>query len=257
MMKTSFISAIALCSVLCSGFVVPTASVQADSESLHTSALEQRVAARRAARWLEQREESYEQSQAYLRRQARLRARQEHEEQFAPQPTTTTVAIGNTTDYTDILERTEERRQERLEDEPTSYHMEIITATNAERRKHGLLPLTYNRLLEQSAQAHADDMFDRDYFSHENLEGKRSGDRIKDIGYGVVDQNTCNCRYQIFLGENIAKGQTSVAQVIREWMASPSHRDAILSPDYKEIGVGIVGNIWVQNFGGVNITPLQ
>ena len=126
-----------------------------------------------------------------------------------------------------------------------------------ERATRGIAALRYHRDLELSAQAHAQDMFDRDYFSHENPEGQRSGDRIKKTGYGVVNAQECHCSYKVFLGENIAKGQTSVEQVIREWMQSPSHKEAILSRDYRDIGVGIINNIWVLNFGAVEINPAK
>lgn len=126
-----------------------------------------------------------------------------------------------------------------------------------ERAKHGVAPLRYHTELEASAQGHALDMKIRDYFSHENPEGQRSGDRIKETGYGVVNAQECRCSYKVYLGENIAKGQTTVAQVIKEWMESPSHREAMLSKDYQEVGVGIVDDIWVLNFGSVDITPVR
>lgn len=160
----------------------------------------------------------------------------------------------------DMLRRREERRADRLEDqtvtEPTLKQL-VTDGVNMERATRGIGALRYNLKLEQSAQAHAQDMFDRDYFSHETPEGERSGDRIKKTGYGVINAQECRCSYRVFLGENIAKGQQSVEQVVREWMESPSHRDAILSRDYKEVGVGIVDDIWVLNFGGIEINPVE
>ncbi len=151
-------------------------------------------------------------------------------------------------------ERRDERRQERLKERPEPISLQIMDAVNYERAKLGIFPLTYNLTLETSAQHHADDMKARDYFSHENLEGERSGDRIKAAGYGVVNAQECRCSYKVFLGENIAKGQVTIPQVIREWMASQAHREAMLSKDYKEIGVGKVDDIWVLNFGGVEMS---
>lgn len=152
-----------------------------------------------------------------------------------------------------ILKRREERRNRRLAGQPVPVKQQVIDGVNIERAKQGIPPLTYQGKLETSAQAHADDMLARAYFSHENPEGERSVHRIKRTGYGVVDTNACNCSYRVALGENIAKGQQSVEQVIREWMASPTHREAMLSKDYKEIGVGVTEDIWVLNFGAVEI----
>ena len=50
--------------------------------------------------------------------------------------------------------------------------------------------------------------------------------------------------------ENIAKGQTSPAEVMDSWMNSDGHRKNILSPDYCQIGVGYdeASGSWVQIF---------
>lgn len=152
-----------------------------------------------------------------------------------------------------ILKRSIDRRTKRLSNQVVPLKLQVIDATNLERAKHGLAPLRYNPKLELSAQRHAKDMDKRGYFAHTNPDGMRSSDRIQKTGYGHVDVKGCRCSYKLFLGENIAKGQDSVAQVVREWMESESHREAILSKEYKEIGIGIVKNIWVQNFGGLEI----
>ena len=54
---------------------------------------------------------------------------------------------------------------------------------NVERKKRGLSLLTRNPLLEKSAQAHADDMVKRNYFSHTSLGGSTPEDRIRATGY--------------------------------------------------------------------------
>jgi uncharacterized protein YkwD len=40
-------------------------------------------------------------------------------------------------------------------------------------------------------------------------------------------------------GENIAMGQDSAEQVMNDWMNSQGHRENILNPNFKKIGVGI------------------
>jgi len=54
-------------------------------------------------------------------------------------------------------------------------------------------------------------------------------------------------------GENIAYGQRTPAEVMRDWMNSPGHRNNILSRSYTEIGVGLAKNkngvcYWTQMF---------
>ncbi|NEQ80211.1 MAG: CAP domain-containing protein [Moorea sp. SIO2I5] len=59
-----------------------------------------------------------------------------------------------------------------------------------------------------------------------------------------------------YVGENIAAGNPTPAQTIRQWMGSTGHRRNILKPQYQEIGFGYVSDpsspyrhYWVQVFG--------
>ena len=91
--------------------------------------------------------------------------------------------------------------------------------------------------LTRSAQAHASDMNENGYFEHVSRDGRRFEQRVRAAGYPRPG------------AENIAKGQTSASQVVREWMASPSHRSAMLTCAFTTIGVARSGNYWVQEFG--------
>jgi uncharacterized protein YkwD len=59
------------------------------------------------------------------------------------------------------------------------------------------------------------------------------------------------------VGENLAKGQTTVAEVMEGWIESPVHRRNILDPFFRETGFGIaIGKmpegdqvLWIQVFG--------
>lgn len=134
--------------------------------------------------------------------------------------------------------------------------MAMLRAVNRERTAKNLPPLTYNKDLEMAAQLHAEDMLIRGYFNHFNPEGLSYVDRIRNIGYANVDMATCNCKaFTLAIRENIAKGQRSVNWAMNEWMASLPHRKNILSPHFKEIGIGIAEYIWVQNFGGIEYIP--
>ncbi len=165
-----------------------------------------------------------------------------------------------------ILQRVEARLQRRKsyakektnaeETERTKRKIQVIEGVNMERALMGIASLSYHRDLETSAQLHAEDMLNRGYFDHETPEGLNSSDRIKATGYTDVNAQECRCTITVALGENIAKGQQTVKQVVAEWMASPSHRKAMLSKEYSEIGVGITGDIWVLNFGSVEIEPV-
>lgn len=154
---------------------------------------------------------------------------------------------------TSTLSRRELRRQRRLIGRLTPIKQLLINATNLERKKYNLPALRFNANLELAAQRHADDMLRKDYFGHLNPDGERVGARLKRIGYPSISAVNCRCSYKVYMGENLAKGQDSIAEVIRQWMASEGHRESILSKNYKEIGIGIIDDIWVQNFGGIEI----
>ncbi|WP_225804967.1 sigma-70 family RNA polymerase sigma factor [Streptomyces sp. NK15101] len=118
---------------------------------------------------------------------------------------------------------------------------QVISLVNAERAKAGCGPLTEHPLLTEAAQGHSDDMAARNFFDHTNPDGDGPGERITAAGYAWSSY-----------GENIAKGQTTAAQVMDSWMNSPGHRANILNCGFKEIGIGLHtsgGPYWTQAFG--------
>jgi uncharacterized protein YkwD len=137
-----------------------------------------------------------------------------------------------------------------------NFQAEMLDAINAHRRAgascgaQGQFPpaaaLTWNAALTQSAAAHSDDMVARNFFSHTGSNGSNVGDRATAAGY--------NWRT---LGENIAAGQSSIAQVMDGWMKSDGHCANLMNAQYRDIGVACVtGNAntsyrtyWTQNFG--------
>lgn len=128
----------------------------------------------------------------------------------------------------------------------------IAEKVNKIRKDAGLKPLTYNVYLEGSAQQFAIDMAQQGFFSHVSPSGQTLKDRVGATGY--YDRSfsrDCGCIKGYTFGENIARGQKTADEVMDAWMKSPSHRDAILNPDYNDIGVGAFGGLWVQHFGGV------
>jgi uncharacterized protein YkwD len=114
---------------------------------------------------------------------------------------------------------------------------EVIRLTNKERQEHGCGTLAPDGRLARAARAHAEDMAENGYFSHVSRDGRRFEHRVRAAGYPRPG------------AENIGKGQTSAAQIVREWMASPSHRSALLTCGFTTIGVARVGTYWVQEFG--------
>jgi uncharacterized protein YkwD len=115
----------------------------------------------------------------------------------------------------------------------------VVDSVNAARQDAGCGPLTVDADLTEAAQNHSTDMSNRDFFSHTTPEGVTFDQRIRNAGYAKPG------------AENIAKGASKAADVMRMWMESPGHRANILNCDLNTIGVGLAreGFYWTQDFG--------
>jgi uncharacterized protein YkwD len=121
---------------------------------------------------------------------------------------------------------------------------EVVDLTNRERAGAGLPALAVDARLTVAAQAHSADMVARDFYSHTDPDGGKPWDRAAAAG---ATRRT--------VGENIACGQRSPADVVEGWMNSPGHRANILKADFTHIGVGLAGGgragtYWTQLLGG-------
>ena len=106
-------------------------------------------------------------------------------------------------------------------------------------------PLYLNGGLNEVARLHSEDMAVNDFFSHSSSDGTSFSDRV--LAY--YDAYT--------IGENIAWGYGDArTAVLQGWMCSTEgHRENIMSGDYTELGTGVVGDYYTQDFGGASITP--
>ena len=103
---------------------------------------------------------------------------------------------------------------------------EVVTESNRERSVNGAKPLLVNKLLNASAQKHAENMAKQRKLSH-SLDNQDFLQRSEKEGYKFASG-----------GENIAEGASSSTDVVGMWMRSPGHRRNLLSHDYTEIGIG-------------------
>ncbi len=106
-------------------------------------------------------------------------------------------------------------------------------------------PLGLNSRLSAAAQAHADDMARRSYFSHTGRDGSEVGTRATRSGYAWRQ-----------IGENIAAGQMRAEEAVDGWLKSPGHCVNLMRPQYTEMGLAYTVNLasensiyWVQVFG--------
>ncbi len=105
-------------------------------------------------------------------------------------------------------------------------------------------PLVWNDVLAKAAFTHAKDMAKKNYFSHTSLDGRTSEQRVITAGYDFKGFKS----YAV--GENIAMGQQSIAEVMDGWFKSEGHCRNLMTADFKEIGVAQYNDFWVQEFGG-------
>lgn len=104
----------------------------------------------------------------------------------------------------------------------------LLQETNEDRRNHGQATLTSNEDLREAAQAKAEDMIARNYWSHNAPDGSTPWNFITAAGY----------QYQA-AGENLAYGFTSADAVMNAWMKSDGHRANLLNAAYSEVGFGV------------------
>ena len=133
---------------------------------------------------------------------------------------------------------------------PQDFRKVMAILVNQERTKLGLPALRKNALLDKAAQAHAEDMLAKKYFSHTSQDGRKPQDRIFATGYKAP---VCNCVTKTAYGENIARDRKTAADAMKMWMGSAVHRGNILSTNFQEIGTGSAGGIWVQTFGKITV----
>ena len=104
---------------------------------------------------------------------------------------------------------------------------EIIKFTNYYREENDIAELNTNQLLMEAAEAKLNDMFQKQYFAHVSPEGDDAGIILKEIGYDYL-----------VVGENLARGYFKDSKdLVDGWMKSPDHRENILNPKFREIGV--------------------
>lgn len=112
----------------------------------------------------------------------------------------------------------------------------LLSETNIQRSQNGETALALNSQLSAAAQAKANDMVARDYWSHVTPDGQQPWQFISNAGYTYVSA-----------GENLAYGFDTSNAAVAGWMNSPTHRANILNTSYQEVGFGIANS---ANFVG-------
>ena len=120
---------------------------------------------------------------------------------------------------------------------------EVFNLINQQRINNGLSALKVDSEVQRVARIKAQDMVDRNYFSHTSPTYGSPFDMLKNF---KVTYKTA--------GENIA-GNSSNSGAVNAWMNSSGHRANILNSSFTHTGIGVVssptyGKVYVQMFIG-------
>lgn len=121
---------------------------------------------------------------------------------------------------------------------------QLLQLANLERVAAGLPPVVRDDRLRKAADDFACRMIEEGFFDHHDPY----------TGHGPGDRAVASKYVFYSIGENLAAGQETAADVINLWMDSPTHRDILLDPDWKDTGVAVRAGgedllYWVMEFG--------
>lgn len=123
---------------------------------------------------------------------------------------------------------------------PSNVVQQVLNDLNVQRSAAGLATVTLNSKLTCAADAHAQDIGPKGSCSHTGSDNSSPFTRISACGYSYSQA-----------GEIIACGQTSADAAVTAWMSDAPHKAIVLGP-YTEVGISMVDNYWVVDWG----TPL-
>ena len=108
---------------------------------------------------------------------------------------------------------------------------QTLSLINAARASNNLPALTSSDKLNTAAQSHSEDMACNNFLNHTGWNGSTPDSRIAAAGYAAS-----TARENIYAQPPQYGGNPQAA--VDWWMGDPQHRDAILDPQVKDIGIG-------------------
>lgn len=123
--------------------------------------------------------------------------------------------------------------------EAASLQSEAARYLNAYRAKSGLAPLSSDPRLVRAAGAQCAIMIAHGRIGHAFGSGTSFSERMRQAGIPRGYQ-----------AENVARGQRSIAEVMRAWMASRGHRRNMLDPKMSVFGIAFKNGYWALVLAG-------
>lgn len=117
----------------------------------------------------------------------------------------------------------------------------MVKLVNDARAEKGIPALSVDKVMTLVAEEKSRDMFARRYFSHYDPDGKNAADRLAAAGI-----------FYSIAGENLAYAP-DFPTAHQGLMGSPGHRENILDPRFRRLGIGIIdggsyGKMFTQEF---------
>lgn len=144
----------------------------------------------------------------------------------------------------------------------------VHRAINHARTRRDRAPLAWSDSLHRLARSHSREMAERDFFAHVNPDGESPVERAQRFGFptarslgdgrriGVSENLFRTYRYDGYRDVYRQRGdgprrhirreydwktvQALAQQTVQGWLESPPHRHALLSPDFRQHGLGVV-----------------
>jgi uncharacterized protein YkwD len=117
------------------------------------------------------------------------------------------------------------------------YEKQVLALVNKERTDRHLAKLTVNTKLTSAARAHSTEMGQLQYFTHNSLSGETWRQRLIRFGFTSKGYHFWKAGEALFWGAGL---YSSPVNVVDSWMASPSHKKAILTKVFRQAGIGAV-----------------
>ncbi|MBI4673572.1 MAG: CAP domain-containing protein [Chloroflexi bacterium] len=122
----------------------------------------------------------------------------------------------------------------------------VLDGVNAARRAQNLSPLTFDATLNAVARARSEDLIQRNYFSHTD---PVNGDVLYEnaltaaaFHFSWIGENLVEVRYSKPNSAPVTTAHPARAvaeEFVNRWLASPGHRDNILSANFKRTGIAL------------------
>jgi len=116
----------------------------------------------------------------------------------------------------------------------------IRESINEEREAADVAPVDSRERLQTAAREHSRDMYERDFYGHQNPDGQQPWDRVgcrasENIHRGEVGtmENPGGETYQTRVTEELAR------YVVEGWVGSQEHYENMVDSSWQSIGIGV------------------